>query len=433
MPVRNIQILVIVMLVCVACYVQAERLKYAGKLGTALQLIAENYVEETDRDELERAAMEGIVEQLDQFSSYIPPEAYEEFNSSIEQEFGGIGIMIEGPPVAKQLTVVTPIPGTPAFRAGLQPGDVITEIDQQSTEGLITTEASQLMRGPVGESVNIVVRRMGVPELLTLDIERADIQVDSVYGDRIGEDSKWDFFLEEDSRIAYLRVTQFGEKTTREFKAAIEQIQPQAEAVIIDLRYNPGGILSCAVDLCDMLVPQGVIVSTRGRQDVFRSEVSASPRMSLAPNIPVVVLINDQSASASEIMAGCLQDLNRAEIAGTRSYGKGTVQKVFELASDTGLKFTTARFYRPSEKNIHRTEEMTPEDEWGVLPEDELTMEITELEELYLLRRWRTRGDPRITTNPEQAPAPICAGDGQLRMVLDHLREVLDEPSSQIP
>ncbi len=427
LPFRNIQILCIVMLVCYACYIQAERLKYASKIGHAIQLIENNYVEERDPDELLEAAMQGIVEKLDEFSAYIPPIQYEQFQSGIEQEFGGIGIMIEGPPTVKQLTVVTPIPNTPAFRAGLQPGDVITSIDGQSTEGLVTDEASKLMRGPVGKTVQLTLRRPGTAQVMTKDIMRADIQVDSVYGDRIQSDSEWDFFLREDSRVAYLRVTQFGEKTTGEFLDAIKQIKPQAEALVIDLRYNPGGILSCAVELCDMLVDEGLIVSTRGRKDMFKTEIEATASVDLNRGIPIVVMVNGQSASASEIMAGCLQDLGRAKIAGTRSYGKGTVQRVFPLASDTALKFTTARFYRPSGTNIHRTKEMTEDDEWGISPEANLTLETTDMQELNLLRRWRRHSDPRITTNPDRPPAPKCAGDPQLLQVLEHLQEQLDQ------
>ncbi len=427
LPFRNIQILCIVMLVCYACYIQAERLKYASKIGHAIQLIENNYVEERDPDELLEAAMQGIVEKLDEFSAYIPPIQYEQFQSGIEQEFGGIGIMIEGPPTVKQLTVVTPIPNTPAFRAGLQPGDIITSIDGHSTEGLVTDEASKLMRGPVGKTVKLTLRRPGTAQVMTKDIMRADIQVDSVYGDRIQSDSEWDFFLREDSRVAYLRVTQFGEKTTGEFLDAIKQIKPQVEALVIDLRYNPGGILSCAVELCDTLVNEGLIVSTRGRKDMFKTEIEATASVDLNLGIPIVVMVNGQSASASEIMAGCLQDLGRAKIAGTRSYGKGTVQRVFPLASDTALKFTTARFYRPSGANIHRTKEMTEDDEWGISPEANLTLETTDMQELNLLRRWRRHSDPRITTNPDRPPAPKCAGDPQLLQVLEHLQEQLDQ------
>lgn len=427
MPVRNIQLLVLVMLVCVACYVQAQRMKYAGKLGSAIQLIEQNYVEEVEPDELYYAAMDGIVSKLDQFSAFIPPAKYQDFQVVIEQKFGGVGVLIEGPPAAEQLTVVAPIPGTPAFNAGIQPGDVITEIDTESTLGLVASDATQLMRGPVGESVRLRVKRIGVPKQLELSIERADIQVDSVYGDRIRADSSWDFFLEEDPRIAYVRITMFGERTTSEFRAALNEIKGTAQAIIIDLRYNPGGILPSAVEMCDMLIEDGTIVSTRGRRDVFGAEFNAKKSVELGLDIPMVALVNDQSASASEIMAGCLQDSGRAKIAGDRSYGKGTVQQVFPLENDqTALKFTTARFYRPSGKNIHRTEEMEESDEWGVSPDEGLGLEISRVQELYLNRRWRSRGDPRVTMATERPPVPRCAADPQLEQVLDYLQSILD-------
>ena len=425
MPVRNMQLLVVIIFVCWTCYLQAERLKYAGKLGSAIQLIENNYVEDVEPNELYLAAMEGIVSKLDEFSEFIPPTKYDEFQSVIEQKFGGLGILIEGPPAAPQLTVVAPIPGTPAFEAGMQPGDVITHIEGESTVGLIATDATQLMRGPVGMPVTIKVHRLGEPEVIEMEIKRADIQVDSVYGDRIRGDSSWDFFLEEDSRIAYIRVTLFGEKTEDEFAAALDEVRDRAQALILDLRYNPGGILPSAVDMCDMLVDRGVIVSTKGRREVFGTELRADRNVELDMNLPMVVLVNDQSASASEIMAGCLQDLGRAKIVGSRSYGKGTVQQVFELDPDTAVKFTTARFYRPSGKNIHRTEEMTVEDQWGVVPDEGLDLELSGSQDLYLNRRWRFRGDPRLTTAAERPPAPKFAGDPQLRIAVEYLQSQL--------
>lgn len=428
MPVRNIQILVLVMLVCIACYMQAERLEYAGRIGSAIQLIEQNFVEEVEPEDLYFAAMKGIVSELDQFSEFIPPTRYAEFQSVIEQQFGGLGVFIEGPPTVERLTVVAPMPGTPAYKAGLQPGDIIYEIGGQSTVDLKTTDATKLMRGPVGEPVTLKVKRISERKLLTISIERADIQVDSVFGDRIQADSTWNFFLEEDPRIAYIRISLFGERTIGEFERAIDQVSDSAKALILDLRYNPGGILPSAVNMCDMLVDNGTIVSTRGRREIFGTTFNARKAVAFNKDIPIVVLVNDQSASASEIMAGCLQDLGRAKVAGSRSYGKGTVQQVFELENDsTALKFTTARFYRPSGKNIHRTEEMNTDDIWGVTPDAGLELQLTGLQDLYLSRRWQQLGDPRITAAKERAPAPECAGDPQLRIVLKYLRSELDE------
>ncbi|MEZ6136879.1 MAG: S41 family peptidase [Pirellulaceae bacterium] len=430
MTIRNIHILLLITVVCFACYIQADRLRYAGKIGSALDLIDENFIDEVDSEELYIAAMNGMVSKLDRFSEFIPPARYDDFQSMIEQQFGGLGVLIEGPPVSKQLTVVAPIPGTPAFEAGILPGDVIAEIEDQSTEGISATDAKQLMRGPVGEPIRLLVRR-DKSEPIEMRIRRADILVDSVYGDRICGDSSWDFFLEEDPRIAYIRITQFGERTLGEFETALTTIQPQAQAIVIDLRFNPGGILPTTVKLCDMLVDHGIIVSTKGRRKDFGVEFKATPSVKLDPSIPIVVMVNEQSASASEIMAGCLQDLGRAKIAGTRSYGKGTVQQVFPLDNDTAaLKFTTARFYRPSGKNIHRTDEMTEADQWGVSPDPELQFgATTDNLALSLNLRWQRNGDPRITAAYERPPSPPFAGDEQLGQVAEYLQSLLANPT----
>ncbi len=428
MPVRNIQILLLVMFVSVACCVQADRLKYAGKIGYAIGLIEQNYVEPVDPRDLYVAAMEGIVSRLDENSNFIPPQKYQEFQEAIEQRFGGIGIVIEGPPAVNRLTVVTPILGSPAFRAGMQPGDVVLEINGESTEGIAATDATLKMRGEIGQSVALKVKHLNShePELLTM--VRADVPVDSVFGDRVQADSTWSYFLEEDSRIAYIRVSLFGERTTEEFRAAIEAVKDRAKALVIDLRYNPGGILTSAVDMCDMFLDRGVIVSTRGRDGQTGSDRTADSDVLFPQGIPVVVLINGDSASASEIMAACLKDAGRAMLAGQRSYGKGTVQQVFDLLDNqTAIKVTTAKFYRPNGKNIHRSADAKESDEWGVAPDDELALELTPLQELYLQKRWNSLGDPRLSSASEKPPAPNCAGDPQLRKVLQHLQATLLE------
>lgn len=428
MPVRNIQILLLVMFVSVACCVQAERLKYAGKIGYAIGLIEQNYVEPVDPSDLYIAAMQGIVSRLDENSAFIPPRKYEEFQEVLEQKFGGIGIVVEGPPEVDRLTVVAPILGSPAFRAGMQPGDIVLEINGKSTAGLEATNATLQMRGDVGEPVQLKVKHLNQHDPEVLTIVREDVQVDSVFGDRIQFDSKWNYFLEEDPRIAYIRVSMFGERTTNEFYAALDSVKDRAKALVIDLRYNPGGILTSAVDMCDMLLDRGVIVSTRGRDGKTGSERMAKPDVLLPQGIPVVVLINGDSASASEIMAACLKDSGRAMLAGQRSYGKGTVQQVFDLLDNqTAIKVTTAKFYRPNGKNIHRSEKATDADEWGVTPDEELTLALTPLQELYLQRRWNSRGDPRVTSATEKPPAPSCAGDPQLKKVLDYFQATLME------
>ncbi len=421
MPARNAQILILATLVCLLCYVQARRLKYAGRIGSAIETIEQYYVDEVSGDELYHSAMKGLLK-LDPYSEFIPPTEYTEFQATIGQQFGGVGILIEGPPTSRELTVVAPLLNTPAYEAGIQPGDRIVRINGEATKDLTSDEARERMRGPVGTSVDITIERDRQKNPIELTLTRADIHVDSVVGDHIMPDSKWSYFLQEEPEIAYIRVSLFGERTADEFRQALKQVKPQAKALIIDLRFNPGGILSAAVEMCDMLLSEGRIVSTKGRKSTFDHTETADKQVELAEDIPIIVLQNDQSASASEVMSACLQDHQRALVAGERSFGKGTVQQVFEIDhASTAIKFTIARYFRPSGANIHRTPEMKPDEVWGVSPEKELQLKTSENERLYLIRRWQQQGDPRRTSGP-QPPSPPFSGDPQLRKAVEYLK-----------
>ena len=421
MPARNAQILILTALVCFACYMQAKRLKYAGRIGRAIEMIEDNYIYEVKGDDLYQAAMRGLLK-LDPYSEFIPKSEYVDFQATIEQQFGGVGILIEGPPTSQRLMVITPLANTPAYRAGVQPGDEIVQIEGESTENMTSDDARDRMRGIVGTPVTIGLRRAGSPETIELRLVRADIQVDSVVGDHVNADATWNYFLPEDPQIAYVRISLFGERTTDEFREVLRKIKPRAKALVIDLRFNPGGVLSAAVDMCDMLLSHGDIVSTKGRRSSFDATYSADSAIELPESIPVVIMQNGQSASASEIMAACLQDSGRAKVAGERSFGKGTVQQVFESdEASTAIKLTTARYLRPNGKNIHRKPEMKPDDVWGVQPDKELEMSLAEPEQINLFRRWRQLEDPRRANQPKP-PSPPFSGDLQLRRVVEYLQ-----------
>jgi len=422
-PARNAQILILVAFACLACAIQARRLRYSGRIGAAIDTIEQNYVDPVSGNDLYQSAMKGLLK-LDPYSEFIPQNEYAQFQATIEQQFGGVGILIEGPPNSRRLTVVTPLAKTPAYEAGVQPGDEITQIDGVSTEGMTADDARDHMRGVVGTPVTLTIHRFGRSDF-ELKLLRADIQVDSIVGDHLRPDSTWEYWLPEDPRIGYIRITLFGERTADEFKAALKTIAPRVQALVIDVRFNPGGILSSAVEMCDMLLAEGLIVSTKGRRQAFDSTAMARPDLDLPLNIPMVVLQNEQSASASEILAACLQDNGRALVAGERSFGKGTVQQVFEIDNArTAIKFTTARYYRPSGANIHRTPEMKPEETWGVNPDPGLRLKLTEAQQAYLFRRWQLLGDPRRTAGP-QPPRPPFSGDPQLKLVVEHLQKDL--------
>jgi carboxyl-terminal processing protease len=421
LPARNALILILTTLVCLGCFIQARRLKYAGRIGSAIELIEQNYVDPVKGEDLYQSAMKGLLD-LDPYSEFIPQPEYVQFQAQIEQQFGGVGIMIEGPPSSRRLTVVTPLANTPAYAAGIQPGDEITQIDGQSTEGMTSDEARDHMRGIVGTAVTLTIKRLGQEKEFDVLLHRADIQVDSVVGDRIQVDSSWNYFLREAPEIAYIRVTLFGERTAEEFRSVLQAVAPKARALVIDLRFNPGGILTAAVEMCDMLLSEGRIVSTKGRQSAFDTTLAATPELELPLAVPVIILQNGQSASASEIMAACLQDNGRAMVAGERSFGKGTVQQVFEIGNArTAIKFTTARYFRPSGANIHRTPEMQDRDVWGVVPDEALERKLSDVQQIALFRRWQQLGDPRWTTGPHP-PSPPFSGDPQLRLVVEHLQ-----------
>ncbi len=222
MPARNAQILILATLVCLLCYMQAKRLKYAGRIGAAIETIEQYYVDEVKGDDLYQSAMKGLLK-LDPYSEFIPATEYTEFQATIGQQFGGVGILIEGPPTSRQLTVVAPLLNTPAYEAGVQPGDRIVRINGESTEDLTSDDARDRMRGPVGTTVDITIERDSQKDPIELTLRRADIQVDSVVGDHIQPDSTWSYFLKEDPEIAYVRISLFGERTADEFRQVLNR------------------------------------------------------------------------------------------------------------------------------------------------------------------------------------------------------------------
>ena len=405
-----------------------------------MDLIDQVYVEKTDREKLYQAAMTGMVESLDRYSSYIPPEEFTQFQNIITQEFGGLGIIIDGPPQSEKLVIVTPLYGTPAYDAGLEPGDAIVSIDSKTTAGLDISAVSQMLRGPEGSAVRLEIEREGQPEKLTFEVKRAAIELESVVGDRRNLNARWSFSLESDPRIGYFRINTFGEKTVNELRAALATVKSDMKAVILDLRDNAGGLLTSAAEICDMFLNDGTIVTTRGRDGVLYEEIKAKPGTEVDNSVPIVVIINDESASASEIVAACLKDRGRAAIVGQRSFGKGSVQNVVELDSGrSGLKLTTAKYYPPSGRNIHRTTESKPEDVWGVQPDEGLEITLDDTQRRAVFQQWRDRSDPRKSKQiPEYQPtvAPneesettsnvIPETDPQLERAMQYLKGKLD-------
>lgn len=306
-----------------------------------LSLVQKNYVEEVDPKELVRGAIKGLLSSLDPHSSYMTPDLYKEMQVDTKGEFGGIGIQIgikDG-----QLTVIAPIEGTPADKAGIKAGDKIIKINGEFTKGMSLQDAVRKMRGPKGTSVTITIIREGLTEAKDFTIVRDIIKIQSVRSKML-EDG-----------IGYIRISQFQEQTGTDLAEALKGLEKEkANSLILDLRNNPGGLLSVAVDVTGEFIPPGkMVVSIKGRNGEKGEYVTDAKRPYYS--LPMVVLVNEGSASASEIVAGAMQDWGRAIILGTQTFGKGSVQTVIPLSDGSGLRLTTAKYFTPKGKSIQNT------------------------------------------------------------------------------
>jgi carboxyl-terminal processing protease len=395
----NFRMLGIVFVVCFFCYGNAVRFRKLGDLGLVMDLIDQQYVSESQQTELYQAAMRGMIDSLDPYSGYISQDSLKPFQSMLEQEFGGLGISLDGPPRRERLTIISTLYDSPAFRAGLKPGDVILQVDGVDVAKKAFQETSQLLRGKVGTIAKLSIQR-GNDELpFSVDVTREMIEVESVLGDRRLSDGRWEHRMQADPSIGYFRVELFGEKTSSELEESINKIKDECRGIILDLRDNSGGLLESATTICDMFLSEGEIVSTKGRSDLVDQVYSAHDGVILPDDVPIVVLINENSASASEVLAACLQDRCRAVIAGSRSFGKGSVQNVIPLeGGKAAMRLTTAYYYPPNGRRIHRLKDAKMEDEWGVKPNEghEITMDDDAVQKL--LDRYRKRADPSFVT-----------------------------------
>ncbi|MFT4555919.1 MAG: S41 family peptidase [Planctomycetales bacterium] len=378
-----------------------------------------NYVKDVDRRKLLEAALRGMIKELDPYSSYIPPEELARFNQQVDQQFGGIGIQVQPDPRTRRILVISPLPDTPAYKAGVRAGDIVTEVEGYDTENMPLSRAVELMKGPPGDTVSIKVRHLSATEDEEISMERAIINVKSVLGDKWGKEGNWDFLIDDEQKIGYVRLTQFGRKSAEELAEAIETLQGQGmKGLVLDLRFNPGGLLSQAVKISDLFVESGTIVSTEGKNTEKRT--FEATKAGTLPDFPMAVLINRFSASASEILSACLQDHKRAVVIGERSWGKGSVQNVIELeAGASALKLTTAGYLRPSGKNIHRFPDSKVTDEWGVHPDDEVKFTRKELEDYDEYRRARD-----VLT--EAAPPKSDFKDRQFEKALERVRAMVN-------
>jgi carboxyl-terminal processing protease len=387
----------------------AETYRQLTLFGDVFEKIRTDYVDKPDETKVVESAINGMLTSLDPHSSYMDAKSYRDMQVQTRGEFGGLGIevtMEDG-----LIKVVSPIDETPAARAGIQANDIITQIDGEQVQGLTLNQAVDKMRGPVKTDVKLKVMRTGQKDPLDITLTRDVIRIKSVRSREEGGD------------IGYLRVTQFNEQTFDNLKAAIDKIESdipkeKLKGFVLDLRNNPGGLLDQAILVSDAFLDRGEIVSTRGRNADETQRFNAKSG-DLINGKPVVVLLNGGSASASEIVAGALQDHKRATLLGTRSFGKGSVQTIIPLGSNGALRLTTARYYTPSGRSIQAR---------GIDPDIEIIPDVPpelkgkdETEGEAGLRGHLKNGETERPASSGYFPTDP-AKDNQLHAALDFLR-----------
>ena len=318
-----------------------------------LAIVRKNYVDEVNTKELMTGAINGMLNSMDPHSGYLTPELYKELQMDTQGRFGGLGIEITVRNGV--LTVVSPIEDTPAFRAGIKPGDQILKIDDEFTKDMNLMQAVKKMRGLKGSKLNLSIKREGIPDLLNFSIVRDTIRVQSVRSRALEEG------------YGYIRLAQFQERSDRDLQKALEKLSSEKggiKGLVLDLRNNPGGLLTQAVRVADLFLDSGMIVYTEGRLESQKQKYFARKEGSWT-EFPMVVLVNGGSASASEIVAGALQDHKRAVILGTKTFGKGSVQTILPLDDNSALRLTTARYFTPKGRSIQAT---------GIVPDIVLEM-----------------------------------------------------------
>ena len=309
--------------------------------GEVLENIKKDYVDEVDQAEMMDSAINGVLQSLDPYSAYMSPELFKEMQTDTKGEFGGLGIEIGME--AGVVKVISPIDDTPAAEAGIKAGDYIVKIGGEQVQGKSLLEAVKLMRGPVGTSINLTIRRKNVKKPIEFNIVRKIIEVQSVSSKVIGKEKN----------LGYIRLKSFNENSDKQFLKSVKKFENKSKVIgyVVDLRNNPGGLLTQAINITDFFLEDGEIVSTKGRK-ISETRKFFARKGDEIKGKPIVVLINNGSASASEIFAGALKDHKRAIILGENSYGKGSVQSIIPLRNGGGMRLTISKYYLPSGKSI---------------------------------------------------------------------------------
>jgi len=453
MPPRHLIVIALAAIICLSCYQISSRNRLATVFAYASDLIVNQSLYPVDREQLMHSAMDGMMENLDVNSHFLVGAAAEQRMEFLNQSYAGLGIHIRRDPTNQSIVIVMPLHGSPAREVGLMPGDQIIGIAGLPVDQLDSMEeVRNLLKGPEGTQVDLEVQRWQSDSQqwkpFQVSVQRRIIPTYNVVGDRPDGNGSWHFTMESAPQIGYIRIKQFGGRTAEELQQALEKIDGQVAGLILDLRENRGGLLEAAVKVSDMFLdqPERVIVSIRDREGQERQTFYSTDERPLRSRFPIVVLVNYGSASASEIVAACLQDHGMATVVGQRTYGKGTVQTQFALPqARTFLNLTTASYWRPNGENIHRmrwrSREKRAEAErladgnlsWGVqprAPQDHIPLNARDRRVLEMMYDNRQLG------------LPLDDVDDSLKQALDRLGTQIDdelenglsgEPTSELP
>ena len=374
--------------------------------------VLSNYVEKVEDGKLEKAAVDGMLAALDDpYTVYVPPAERESFDRALEGTFKGVGVQLNQLP-SGEIEVLTPIDGSPAFRAGIKAGDIIVKVNGQSIQGMKIDQVIKSIAGEAGSDVALSVRHVNGQQE-DLKMKRGEVVMPTVKGFQRNADESWDYYVSRNPKIAYVRVTQFTSTTFDLLKSTMDHLLKDGmEALILDLRWNPGGQLDSAVQVVDLFVDDGVIVRTKGLKRP--EKIERAKHEGTLPDFPMFVLVNEHSASAAEIVAGSLMDNKRAYIVGERTYGKGSVQEVIKMDDGGELKMTVAYYYLPSGRLVHRRKGA---DDWGVEPQTKVPMDkdaqLKVMDDRTERERFRRPG-----SGPATAPTSQPLIDVQLEQAL---------------
>lgn len=395
--------------------------RFVRTLVDVYRQVGEHYVEKVDEQKLQQAALSGMLSSLDPHTVYVPPDKTEAFNDALDGNFKGVGIRLsqneEG-----QIEVITPIDDSPAWKAGVRPGDVLLKVDGSSVAGMRIDEVIPKIQGPSGSEVMLTMRRPSGD--VDLKMQRQEFVVPMIKGFRRNEDNSWSFWADESDKIAYVRLTQFTPETGGKIATICrDMLNKGMKGLILDLRFNPGGRLEEAEQIIDLFVREGTIVTVKGRTRPETKKMAQAE--GTLPEFPMAVLVNEHSASASEVVAGSLQDNHRAIVVGARTYGKGSVQEVMPLDANMGeLKLTVAYWYLPSGRRVQKLKDAT---EWGVEPS--VKVEMGQEAQAAILEAQLRAERMRVTTT---APASQPATQPATRPIAGATTQPTTRPTTQV-